>query len=86
MHALHDQERKLLDELDRLSLTKNTVVVLWGDHGWKLGEHAGWCKHSNVENDTNAPLLISVPGLKTAGQRTDALAEFVDSIPYRAGQ
>ena len=58
---------KVLDELDRLGLRKNTIIVLWGDHGWKLGEHGAWCKHSNVENDTNAPLLLSVPGMKNAG-------------------
>lgn len=75
---------RVLDELDRLGLTDKTIIVLWGDHGWKLGEHAAWCKHSNVENDTNAPLLISVPGLKSAGQRTDALAEFVDVYPTLA--
>ena len=75
---------RVLDELDRLGLTENTIIVLWGDHGWKLGEHGGWCKHSNVENDTNAPLLISVPGLKSAGQRTDSLAEFVDIYPTLA--
>jgi arylsulfatase A-like enzyme len=75
---------KVLDELDRLGLTEKTIIVLWGDHGWKLGEHAGWCKHSNVENDTNAPLLISVPRLNTAGKHTDALAEFVDIYPTLA--
>ena len=78
------QVGRVLDELDRLGLTENTIIVLWGDHGWKLGEHGGWCKHSNVENDTNAPLLISVPGMKTAGQRTDSLAEFVDIYPTLA--
>ncbi len=78
------QVGRVLDELDRLGLADKTIIVLWGDHGWKLGEHGGWCKHSNVENDTNAPLLISVPGLKTAGQRTDALAEFVDIYPTLA--
>jgi iduronate 2-sulfatase len=72
---------KVLDELDRLGLRKNTIIVLWGDHGWKLGEHGEWCKHSNVENDTNAPLLLSVPGMKNAGKRTDALVEFVDVYP-----
>jgi arylsulfatase A-like enzyme len=72
---------RVLDELERTGLAKNTVVALWGDHGWKLGEHDGWCKHSNVENDTNAPLLISVPGMKTPGQSSDALAEFVDLYP-----
>jgi iduronate 2-sulfatase len=53
-------------------------VILWGDHGWKLGEHDAWCKHSNTENDVNAPLLLSVPGMKHAGARTDSLVEFVD--------
>ena len=72
---------KLLDELERGGLRQNTVIVLWGDHGWKLGEHGEWCKHSNVENDTNAPLLLSVPGMKQAGQRTKALVEFVDVYP-----
>lgn len=75
---------RVLDELERLGLANKTVVVLWGDHGWKLGEHGGWCKHSNVENDTNAPLLISVPGLPTAGQSSAALAEFVDIYPTLA--
>ena len=75
---------RVLDELDRLGLTEKTVIVLWGDHGWKLGEHGGWCKHSNVENDTNAPLLMAVPGLKAAGQRTDSLVEFVDIYPTLA--
>lgn len=75
---------KVLDELDRLGLREKTVIVLWGDHGWKLGEHDAWCKHSNCENDTNAPLLLSVPGTKHAGVRTDALVEFVDIYPTLA--
>ena len=78
------QVGKLLDELDRLGLSKNTIVILWGDHGWKLGEHDAWCKHTNTENDTNAPLLLSVPGMKTPGVRTDALVEFVDIYPTLA--
>jgi len=72
---------KVLDELNRLGLRKNTIIVLWGDHGWKLGEHGEWCKHSNVENDTNAPLIVSVPGMKNAGTHTDGLVEFVDIYP-----
>jgi len=70
-----------LAQLDRLGLRDNTIVVLWGDHGWKLGEHASWCKHSNMENDTNAPLLIAVPGAKAAGHSSTALVEFVDIYP-----
>jgi iduronate 2-sulfatase len=75
---------KVLDELDRQGLRQNTVIVLWGDHGWKLGEHGEWCKHSNVENDTNAPLLLSVPGMKNAGKHSRALVEFVDIYPTLA--
>jgi arylsulfatase A-like enzyme len=72
---------RLLDELDRLKLSDNTVIILWGDHGWKLGEHAGWCKHTNFELDTHVPMILSVPGMKTAGQRTGALTEYVDIYP-----
>jgi arylsulfatase A-like enzyme len=72
---------RVLAELDRLGLRENTIVVMWGDHGWKLGEHASWCKHSNMENDTNAPLIIAAPGDKAAGQATTALVEFVDIYP-----
>lgn len=75
---------KVLDELDRLGLRSNTLVVLWGDHGWKLGEHDAWCKHSTMENDANAPLILSVPGMKGAGSHTDALVEFVDIYPTLA--
>jgi iduronate 2-sulfatase len=72
---------RLLNELDRLKLRDNTVIILWGDHGWKLGEHAGWCKHTNFELDTHVPMILSVPGMKTAGQRTRALTEYVDIYP-----
>ncbi|MFY7951895.1 MAG: sulfatase/phosphatase domain-containing protein, partial [Armatimonadaceae bacterium] len=72
---------RLLDTLDRQRLWDNTIVVLWGDHGWKLGEHGAWCKHSNAENDTNAPLIVAAPGSARAGRRTDQLVEFVDIYP-----
>lgn len=72
---------RLLDELDRLGLRDNTAIILWGDHGWKLGEHAGWCKHTNFELDTHVPMILSVPGTTTAGRRTRALTEFVDIYP-----
>lgn len=75
---------KVLDELERQGLRQNTIIVLWGDHGWKLGEHGEWCKHSNVENDTNAPLLMAAPGMKAAGQHSRALVEFVDIYPTLA--
>ena len=75
---------RVLDELDRLDLRKNTIVILWGDHGWKLGEHDAWCKHSNAENDTNGALLLSVPGMKHAGAKATGLVEFVDIYPTLA--
>jgi len=75
------QVGKVLDELKRLGLDKDTIVILWGDHGWKLGEHDAWCKHSDMEDDVNAPLILSVPGMKNAGSHTDALVEFVDVYP-----
>ena len=72
---------RVLAELDRLKLRENTIIVLWGDHGWKLGEHGEWTKHTNMENDTNAPMMISVPGMKNAGVQCNALVEFVDLYP-----
>jgi arylsulfatase A-like enzyme len=78
------QVGRVLDELDKLGLRDNTTIILWGDHGWKLGEHDAWSKHTNVENDTWAPLMISVPGLKYKGTHTDALVEFVDVYPTLA--
>lgn len=74
---------KVLDELDRLDLTKNTIVILWGDHGWHLGDHGMWCKHSNYEQANRIPLLISAPSIK-GGKRSKALAESVDLFPTLA--
>ena len=75
---------RLVAALDRLGLRENTIIVLWGDHGWKLGEHDAWCKHSNSENDTNTPLLLSAPGMKAVGAKSNALVEFVDIYPTLA--
>ena len=75
---------RLLDELDRLGLRDKTVVILWGDHGWFLGEHGMWCKHANYEDAARAPLIISVPGQKRPGVKSDGLVEFVDIFPSLA--
>jgi arylsulfatase A-like enzyme len=73
----------LLDELERLELAENTIVILWGDHGWNLAEHGLWCKHSNFDTSTRSALILKVPG-KTKGARTEALAEYVDIYPTLA--
>ncbi len=75
---------KLLDALDKEGLADNTIIVLWGDHGWQLGDHGLWHKHTNFEIAARAPLLISVPGTKTAGQKCEAPVEFVDVYPTLA--
>jgi len=74
---------KVLAELDRLDLRKDTIVILWGDHGWKLGEYSMWCKHTNFELDTHAPMIISDPDYPK-GERVNALTEFVDIYPTLA--
>lgn len=75
---------RVMNELDRLGLGENTIVILWGDHGYHLGENGVWTKMTNFENGARAPLIIRVPGQKTAGQRTRALVEHVDMYPTLA--
>jgi arylsulfatase A-like enzyme len=70
---------RVLDELDRLGLAENTIVVLWGDHGYSLGEHGLWVKHSPFELATRIPLIVRSPGAK-AGV-ANGLVESVDLYP-----
>ena len=72
---------RILAELDRLGLRDNTIVVLWGDHGWQLGEHGLWSKHTNFEVATRSLLVVSAPGQKKMNAKTDGLTEFVDIYP-----
>ncbi len=69
----------LLDALDSLGLTDNTIIVLWGDHGWHLGDHDLWCKHTNFEQAARAPLIISSPWISPS--QSDSQTEFVDVFP-----
>jgi iduronate 2-sulfatase len=75
------QVGKILAELKRTGADKNTIVVLWGDHGWHLGEHGIWGKHSLFEESLHAPLLIHHPEMKNKGACTDAIVETVDIFP-----
>jgi len=71
---------KLLDELDALGIADDTIVVLWGDHGWNLGEHSFWSKHVNYETSLHAPLMIKAPGF-AGGTKVNSLSEFIDLFP-----
>lgn len=71
---------KVLQSLKSLGMADNTIIILWGDHGWHLGDHGLWCKHTNFEQATHAPLIISAPGYP-ANQQTSSLAEFIDLFP-----
>jgi iduronate 2-sulfatase len=72
---------RVMDELDRLDLAKNTIVILWSDHGWHLGDHGSWTKHTNYEQANRIALIISAPGVTKPGSQTKQLAETVDLYP-----
>lgn len=75
---------KVIDELKRLQLDKNTIIVLWGDHGWHLGDHGIWTKHTNYEQATRIPIIVVAPGVTAPGSSTEQLAETVDLYPTLA--
>jgi len=75
------QVGKVLAELKHLGADKNTIVVLWGDHGWHLGEHAIWGKHSLFEESLHSPMIIHYPGMNNKGSKTDAIVETLDIFP-----
>ncbi len=72
------QVGRVLDALDALGLRDSTAVVLWSDHGYKLGEHDAWGKSTNVERDIRVPLILRFPGVRGAVGRSPALVELVD--------
>ena len=71
---------KLLDQLKRQNDWDNTIVVLWGDHGWHLGEHAIWGKHALFEESLRSPLIIRYPG-GLQGQKVATVVESIDVFP-----
>jgi uncharacterized sulfatase len=76
------QVGRVLDALDQLELTDRTLVVLWSDHGYHLGEHGGiWQKRSLFEESAGAPLIIRAPGARGNGTASRAIVEFVDIYP-----
>lgn len=75
------QVGRVLEELERLGLAENTIVVVWSDHGFLLGEHAIWGKHCLYEQALRAPLIIRTPGLPDPGRICEAIVETVDLFP-----
>jgi len=75
------QAGRVLDALSELGLAQNTIVVVWGDHGFLLGEHAIWGKHCLYEQALRSPLMIRVPGLAQPGRISAAIVETVDIFP-----
>ena len=75
------QVGRVLDELERLGLSNNTIISFLGDHGWQLGEHGEWSKHTNFEITTHAPLMLRIPGVTDSGIVSEKLTEFVDLFP-----
>lgn len=77
---LDAQVGRVLDELERLKLADRTIIVLWADHGYHLGEQTLWAKTSNFELDARVPLLFALPGARE-GRKTDAIAGLIDIYP-----
>lgn len=75
------QVGRLLKKMDELGLAENTIVVLWGDHGWHLGDHGMFCKHTNYEQAVRSPLIFAAPKQKAKGTQTESPSEFVDIFP-----
>ena len=76
------QVGRLLNALAETGLENDTLVILWGDHGYYMGEHGWWGgKHNNYEGATRAPLIVAAPGQEKHGVKCDALVEFVDIYP-----
>ncbi|MEM9481487.1 MAG: sulfatase [Verrucomicrobiota bacterium] len=72
---------KAVAALEEMGVRDNTVIVIWGDHGWHLGEMGTWGKATNYEVATRVPFMIWTPDMETRGEGTDSLVELLDIFP-----
>ncbi len=75
------QVGKIINELNDLDLAKNTIIIIWGDHGWHLGDHLTWGKHTLFERSLNSPLIVKLPEVNNPGISTSSIVESVDIYP-----
>ena len=75
------QVGRMIRALENSASAENTIVVLWGDHGWHLGEHAVWGKHTLFEESLLAPLIVVHPDMPAPGRSTSAMVESIDLFP-----
>lgn len=75
------QVGRLMARLKKNGEDEDTVVILWGDHGWHLGEHAIWGKHCLFEESLRSPLIVSYPGIRNPGRPTRSVVETLDLFP-----
>jgi iduronate 2-sulfatase len=75
------QVGRLLGQLEKSGAVENTIVILWGDHGWHLGEHAIWGKHALYEESLKSPLIVSYPKIQKPGVSTRSMVETLDLFP-----
>ena len=75
------QVGRIVDQLKQIGEAENTVIVLWGDHGWHLGEHAVWGKHTLFEESLRSPLIVVQPGMPSPGKSSQAMVETLDIFP-----
>ncbi|MEM7386179.1 MAG: sulfatase [Verrucomicrobiota bacterium] len=78
---MDDNVGRLLEALEKSGKADETIVLFWADHGWKLGDHSSWCKHTNFECDTRVPLIVRLPEPTAARGTTQSLVELVDLYP-----
>lgn len=75
------QVGKVLNHLKSTGLSKNTIVIIWSDHGWCLGDHSIWGKHTVLERALRSVLMVKLPDMSLPGKATDKLVATIDLYP-----